>query len=61
MEEEKLEKLDKILSIVEKLNSKVETLEEKIEYLMSVVKMPFYWAFNKINTIRNVSTINDQD
>ena len=55
------EKLDKILSIVENLNSKVETLEEKIEYITSVVKMPFYWAFNKINTIRNVSTINDQD
>tara|TARA_Y100001970_G_scaffold291891_1_gene430873 strand:+ start:1290 stop:1463 length:174 start_codon:yes stop_codon:yes gene_type:complete len=55
------EKLDKILDIVEKLNSKVETIEEKVEYIMSVVKMPFYWAFDKINTIRNKSTINDQD
>lgn len=55
------EKIDKILNIVEKLNSKIETLEEKIEYITSIVKMPFYWAFNKINTIRNVSTINDQD
>ena len=55
------EKLDKILRIVEKLNSKVETIEEKVEYITSVVKMPFYWAFDKINTIRNRSTINDQD
>ncbi len=55
------EKLDKILDIVEKLNSKVETIEEKVEYIMSVIKMPFYWAFDKINTIRNKSTINDQD
>lgn len=55
------EKLDKILNIVENLNSKVATLEEKIEYITSIVKMPFYWAFDKINIIRNRSTINDQD
>ena len=55
------EKLDKILFIVEKLNSKVEIIEEKVEYITSVVKMPFYWAFDKINIIRNRSTINDQD
>lgn len=55
------EKLDRILDIVEKLNSKVQTIEEKIEYITSVVKMPFYWAYDKINTIRITSTINDQD
>lgn len=55
------EKIDRILDILEKLDSKVQTIEEKIEYVTSVVKMPFYWAYDKINTIRITSTINDQD
>jgi len=59
----KIDKIDKILLIIENINGKIETLERNTEYIMNIIRIPFNWTYDKINIIRNgnASTINDQD
>ncbi len=65
---EQNEKIDKILLILQKIDNKIELLEKNTEYIINIIKIPFNWTYDKINTIRNsniisknYSTINDQD